>query len=157
MKYNDLSKKTALKEGLADTFSGALSFLRLGNTFISFVAPDMEHYWNPEAYFGSDVREQLTTILENAFDSDDEIMLISHSLGTMISYDNLWKFSHYSEYRSKYGNNKKVDLWVTMGSPLGDENVKRYLKGSKSKGRLRYPHNIRKWVNISAEDDYIIS
>ena len=42
-----------------------------------------------------------------------------------------------------------------MGSPLGDENVKKHLKGKESKGINKYPHNIRQWVNFSAEDDYI--
>lgn len=153
--YEDISKYGFLKEALADTFSGVLSLIRAGTPLISSVAPDMAHYWNQEAYFGSDVRFRLTKVLKEAFDNNDQIMLVSHSLGAIVSYDNLWKFSHYSEYRGDYGKNKKIDLFVTMGSPLGDENVKQHLKGKSSKGALKYPHNIRQWVNLSAEDDYI--
>ena len=153
--YEGVSKNGYLMEALADTFSGALSFLRMGKSLVSAVAPDMAHYWDKDSYFGSEVRNTLTEVLKQSFDNDDEIMLVSHSLGTMISYDNLWKFSHYGEYRKNYGANKKVDLFVTMGSPLGDENVKRELKGRDKKGKLRYPHNINRWVNIAAEDDYI--
>ena len=153
--YNKLEGKDALKEGLADTFSGILSALRIGEPLVSAVAPDMGHYWNREQYFGSDVRYRLTKVLKQAFDHDDQIMLVAHSLGTIVSYDCLWKFSHYGEYRHDYGSQKKIDLLVTMGSPLGDENVKDNLKGSSSKGKLRYPNNIKEWVNISAEDDYI--
>ncbi len=153
--YKKLAKNSFLKEALADTFSGALSMIRAGTPLISVVAPDMAHYWNQEEYFGSDIRLRLTDVLKKAFDNNDEIMLVSHSLGTIISYDNLWKFSHYGEYRRDYGANKKIELFVTMGSPLGDENAKQHLKGKESSGKLKYPLNIKRWINISAEDDYI--
>ncbi len=153
--YKKLEGKNALKEGLADTFSGVLSALRVGESLVSAVAPDMGHYWNREQYFGSDVRFELTKYLRQALKGNDQVMLVAHSLGTIVSYDCLWKFSHYGEYRHDYGNKKKVDLLVTMGSPLGDENVKKNLKGSASSGSHRYPTNINRWVNISAEDDFI--
>lgn len=153
--YKKVSKAGFLKEALADTFSGVLGKLHLAESLITAVAPDMAEYWNEGSYFGSDVRNELTPVLRAAFDAEDQIMLVSHSLGTMISYDNLWKFSHYGEYRPDYGSAKKVDLFVTMGSPLGDENVKAQLKGNNSKGAIKYPWNIRRWCNFSAEDDYI--
>ncbi len=153
--YKKLAKNSFLKEALADTFSGVLSIVRAGTPLISAVAPDMAHYWNQESYFGSDVRLRLTEVLKRSFDKNDEIMLVAHSLGTIISYDNLWKFSHYGEYRHDYGEDKKIELFVTMGSPLGDETAKQHLKGKESRGRHRYPLNIKRWVNISAEDDYV--
>lgn len=93
------------------------------------VAPDMAHYWNEDTYFGSDVRHRLMVELKEALDNQDDVMIVSHSLGTMISYDVLWKLSHYGEYRHDYGADKKVNLLLTLGSPLGDENVKDRLKG----------------------------
>jgi len=153
--YRRVAKAGFLLEGLADTFSSALAGLHVAEPLISIVAPDIKHYWNDEDYFSNDVRYRLTTILKEAFDAGDKIMLVAHSLGSMIAYDNLWKFSHYSEYRHTYGKLKKVDLFVTFGSPLGDENVKQNLKGAKSKGFKKYPANIRRWINISAEDDYV--
>lgn len=153
--YESVSKAGFIKEALADTFSAALGKLHLAEPLITSVAPDMAQYWNEESYFGSDVRNRLTPVLRSAFDDGDELLLVSHSLGTMISFDNLWKFSHYGEYRSAYGAAKKVDLFVTLGSPLGDENVKERLKGSSNKGFRKYPTNIRRWCNIAAEDDYI--
>jgi len=44
---------------------------------------------------------------------------------------------------------------VTIGSPLGDENVKSRLKGAQARSHRKYPHNIGRWVNSTAEDDYI--
>lgn len=154
-KYKKVSKLGFLKEALADTFSGALSAIGVGKPLIEVVAPDMAHYWGEQSYFGSDVRNRLRPVLKQAFDLNEQILLVSHSLGTMISYDNLWKFSHYGEYRYKYGADKKIDLFVTLGSPLGDENIKRWLKGKDSSGFKKYPLNINRWYNFSAEDDYI--
>ncbi|MFA0069980.1 hypothetical protein AB4344_19535, partial [Vibrio breoganii] len=61
----------------------------------------------------------------------------------------------YGEYRHDYGAHKKVNLLLTLGSPLGDENVKDRLKGSRLKDEKKYPLNIQQWINISAEDDFI--
>jgi hypothetical protein len=153
--YDDVSKIGFLKEALADTFSALFGRLGIAETLITKVAPDMAHYWNEDTYFGSDVRHRLMVELKEALDNQDDVMIVSHSLGSMISYDVLWKLSHYGEYRHDYGADKKVDLLVTLGSPLGDENVKDRLKGSRLKGDKKYPLNIQQWINISAEDYFI--
>ncbi|MEZ9647529.1 hypothetical protein AB4307_16045, partial [Vibrio sp. 10N.261.52.C2] len=153
--YNKVSKIGFLKEALADTFSSLFGKLGVAETLITKVAPDMAHYWNEDTYFGSDVRHRLMVELKEALDNQDDVMIVSHSLGSMISYDVLWKLSHYGEYRHDYGADKKVNLLLTLGSPLGDENVKDRLKGSRLKDEKKYPLNIQQWINISAEDDFI--
>jgi hypothetical protein len=153
--YNRLAGMVFWKEALADMFSGVLSAVRAGTPLISAAAADVAHYWDQESYLGKGVHLRLAEVLKEAFDNDDEIMLVSHSLGTIISYDNLWKFSHHEAYSSDYGQYKKIDLFVTLGSPLGDENAKGHLWGSQNRGGLKYPHNIKRWVNLSAEDDYV--
>ena len=152
--YKALPGVNSFKEALADTFGGVLSALRLSDPIIQAVAPDIQEYWNFDSQFGGDVRMTMTRPLRSAMDRGDKILVISHSLGTMIAYDTFWKFSRTGEYRPKYGN-KKIDLWITLGAPLADETVKRNLNGSGARGDRRYPGNIRRWVNISAEDDYI--
>ncbi|MEM7029949.1 MAG: hypothetical protein AAF629_10325 [Chloroflexota bacterium] len=153
--YNNLPGKESLKEGIADTLGPILRFFRLSDDLVSVVAPDMGEYWKGEdSFFGSAVREPLVKPLKDAFDRDDSVCIIAHSLGSMISYDTLWKFSYRGEYRPDY-NKKKVDLFITLGSPLGDATVQAGLFGSKASGARRFPANIRKWVNVAAEDDFI--
>ncbi|MCZ6837333.1 MAG: hypothetical protein O7G85_16275 [Planctomycetota bacterium] len=151
--YNRLPGKSAAGEALADIFGGVAAFFRISDPLVGAVAPDMREYWNHDSKFGSDVRESLSIPLARALHRGDKIMLIAHSLGTMIAYDTLWKLSHYSEYRSI--RNKKIDVLLTLGSPLGDETVKRNLKGAKADGERQYPTNIRHWINVAAEDDFI--
>jgi len=141
------------KEAAANVCSGPLSLLGIGDDIVGMVAPDMEHYWDMDAEFGSDVRWRLTKPLEKAIMAGDDIMLISHSLGTIVCYDVLWKFSHYGEYQHIRG--KSINTLVTLGSPLGDEIVKQKLKGAQIKSTRQYPHNIGRWINFAAEDDYI--
>ncbi len=151
--YSHLPGKSSVKKVLAHLTSRPLHMVGLGNFVVGLVAPDMKHYWNPDDKFGSDVRWRLTEILKDAFDKNDEVLLISHSLGTIISYDVLWKFSYYGEYRDIREN--KLHTWITMGSSLGNENAKKKLKGANAAGIRKYPINVSRWFNIAAEDDYL--
>jgi len=106
-----------------------------------------------DSEFGTTSRGRMTPVLRQAFDSEASICVIGHSLGSMICYDTLWKFSR--SYDFVEYNNKKIDLFISIGSPLGDESVKRNLKGARAVIDRRYPGNVRQWINVAAEDDYI--
>jgi len=152
--YKRLPGKASYKEFLADVGAVALGPLHLTEGLVSVVAADMRQYWNFDSEFGSNVRSTMVGPLKRAMNRGDKIMVVSHSLGTLIAYDTFWKFSRTGEYRPKYSN-KKIDTWITLGSPLGDETVKRNLKGAGASGPRRYPGNIKRWENVSAEDDFI--
>ena len=141
------------KEVAANVFSGPMSLLGIGDEIVNMVAPDMEHYWNMDEKFGSDVRWRLTVPLSRALRAGDDVLLIAHSLGSIVAYDVLWKLSHYAEYAELH--NRKVNTLITMGSPLGDENAKKNLKGAGATKHRKYPHNIQRWLNFAAEDDFI--
>lgn len=152
--YKKLPGITSYKEFLADVGAPVLGALRLTEGLVATVAPDMREYWNFDSAFGSNVRGTMIAPLKRAINRGDKIMVISHSLGTMIAYDTFWKFCRSSDYRPKY-TNKKIHTWITLGCPLGDETVKRHLKGSKAEGERKYPDNIMHWHNVAAEDDFI--
>lgn len=143
-----------LAEAAADLLSGPASAMGLGQFLVESFAPDIREYWNADSQFGSDVRYPLIQPLRKAIDRGGEILVIAHSLGSMIAYDTFWKFCRAAEYRPQYCN-KKIDLFLSLGSPLSDETVKQYLKGARASGVRRYPNNIRHWVNVAAEDDLV--
>lgn len=151
--YKDIPFENSLLQSIASFFSKPLLKLGFGYKIVELIAPDMKQYWNADSQYGSEVREALTDLLSTAMDSGDDVLLVSHSLGTMISYDVLWKFSYYSEY--KHLRDKKLGTWITFGSPLGDEIVKKKLKGAKAHGARKYPINIDSWYNIAAKDDFV--
>lgn len=152
-RYNKLPGKTSLKETVADVLGRPLKWFGLSDKAITAVAPDMGEYWNPDSEFGSDVRWPFTQALRRAMAGDDEILVVAHSLGTLIAWDTFWKFSYYGEYRQY--RQRRINLWITLGSPIADETVKERLKGAKATGSRRFPANIVRWENVTAEDDYI--
>lgn len=145
-------KLLSLLDEAATVVSPVLSLFDMSYDLIRDLLPDLGAYLNSRVV-GSEIRELLQKPLAEALDKDEDIMLISHSMGCMVSYDVLWKFSRMSEYKHLWG--KKINVWLTIGNPLGEPAVKKGLYDSNEPRDGRYPKNIRKWINISAVDDYI--
>ncbi len=78
---------------------------------------------------------------------NEPVLLIGHSLGSVIAYNALWLMTH------QYGVRTKVDVLLTLGSPLGMRFVKARLLGHNHIGGTRYPGCIREWINVSAVGD----
>jgi hypothetical protein len=96
---------------------------------------------------GSAVRGVLRATLEAAWQGGDRVLLIGHSLGSVIAYDTLWELTHVQRASGE------VSLLVTLGSPLATRFVQRSVQGSRRVDAARYPHNVRRWVNLSARGD----
>lgn len=153
-KYHDNS---SLFRGFRELFLDALArpadLFGVADNLASMMAPDMAQYWNEETEFGSNVRASLTWPLRESLQNGDDVMLIGHSLGTLVAYDVLWKFCYTSEHEQV--RDAKLTHFVSLGSPLGNPTVQERLKGGGLKGPRRFPVNVRKWSNVAAEDDYI--
>ena len=80
-------------------------------------------------------------------DLPEPVHLIGHSMGSIIAYDSLWQLSQEPDYE------QKIDLLMTMGSPLAQKFIQRRIKGAKGAQNNRYPRTIRRWVNIAAVGD----
>jgi hypothetical protein len=89
-------------------------------------------------------REKLKMILRAAKTNGHPVLLIAHSMGSVIAYDSLWQLSR------EEGHDARVDLLLTTGSPLGQNIVQRHLLGVDKRGEARYPSNIDSWINIAA-------
>lgn len=96
---------------------------------------------------GAAVRGVLRATLEAAWHAGDRVLLIGHSLGSVIAYDTLWELTHV------HRGGSEISLLVTLGSPLGTRFVQRSLLGAREANGARYPHNIRRWVNLTARGD----
>ena len=113
--------------------------------------------YDEDQYIADKMREPLENALREAWDNSCDIALLSHSMGTFISYDVLWRFSHRNIEGFKEYNKKRVQLFVTMGSPLGDPTVRDLLFAHhhKNKGKRQYPTNIDFWHNYSCLGDVV--
>ena len=91
------------------------------------------------------MREQLLQHINNGY----KVLLIAHSMGSIIAYDSIFQIS---QMRPKI---KDIDLFLTIGSPLGTHYVQNRLIGYHKNDANCFPSNIKKWVNISAKGDLV--
>ena len=152
-RYDNLPGKSAIAEFVADIATPVLGAVGLASTLIGKVAKDLGEYWNAKSDFAPQLRQRVRDTLCTALDRDDQVMLISHGTGCIVAYDVVWQLSHDPEFSEQYAD-KKIDVWLTLGAPLGDPVIAKRLLGAKDKTGNRHPRNIVSWHNVSAEDDY---
>jgi hypothetical protein len=123
----------------------------LGRRFAPAVTRQLMHeatrYLKDRDGVGADVRAAVRSKLETAWQAGERVLVLGHSLGSVIAYDTLWELTHV--HRSK----GQVDLLATFGSPIATYFVQRSIKGGRERGAARYPHNVRRWVNLTARGD----
>ena len=108
---------------------------------------DLMRYTHNLNDIATHAREMIKMPLRAAWESGRPVLLAAHSMGSVIAYDALWEMSRDSR------DDLRIDLLLTMGSPLGQSYLQRRTLGHDRNGRDRYPDNIRRWVNLSAVGD----
>jgi hypothetical protein len=152
--YDKLRGKSALPEAIADVASPLLGVLGLTTLLVSLVAKDFALYLRGNTDFTEQVRGRVRDKLIELLRRGDKVLLISHGTGCAVAYDVLWQLSHDERFRDEFSE-AKVDVFVTMGSPISDNMVRRRLLGAGRRSTERFPTNIITWENLSAEDDYM--
>ncbi len=104
-------------------------------------------YFSNEGEIGEQVRELLKVPLRRMLAEGRRVLIIGHSMGSVIAYDALWDLTHIEQ------NPERIDLFLTIGSPLGMRFTQQRLRGVHEKKTGRYPHDIRKWVNVASQGD----
>ena len=141
------------------TLAALTTLSTLNVAAITYATADMGAYLT-DHNISSEIRGRLQAPLKRALLKGDEICLISHSMGCMVAYDVLWKFSRLSEYRKIQDSGARVTNWLTLGCPLGEAGVKANLLDAKSYGHRnrtdKHPNKIiGTWQNVAAKDDFI--
>jgi hypothetical protein len=89
------------------------------------------------------IHERLVDILRDVQGEDRRVMLIAHSMGSLIAYDVLKKADH-----------DLPELWiahlVTAGSPLGLVDVREIVAGPQ-----RVPECVERWSNLADPRDWV--
>lgn len=77
------------------------------------------------------IMQRLEDEWEKAITNKEQVVLITHSLGTVVGLDVVQKLRF-----------KPVPLFITMGSPLGSEWIQSRLL------RNEFPRNVERWLNV---------
>ena len=110
-----------------------------------FNIAETERYFANHEGEGARIRALVAAALEAAWAAGDRVLLMGHSLGTVIAYETLWELC-----RRPGGTGGTVELFLTLGSPLGTRFIRSRLIGRDRQGPDRYPTNIREWRNLAA-------
>ena len=108
---------------------------------------DLRRYQGDVNGIAAHTRRMLKVPLRAATEAHRPVLLIGHSMGSVIAYDSLWELSHVRR------DHVELDTLLTMGSPLGQRYMQKRILGADKTGFGRYPNNIRHWVNLSAVGD----
>jgi len=107
---------------------------------------ETNHYFENRNNIGYEIRNMLKNILRPILDNNESVLIIGHSLGSVIIYDTLWELSHNETHPGK------VDFF-SLGSPLGLKFVQNKLQGKQYPEKNRFPDNIHHWINLSSVGD----
>jgi len=103
-------------------------------------------YFDNRNNIGYEIRGMLKSLLRPILDKNEPVLVIGHSLGSVIVYDTLWELSRTEVHRGK------VDFF-SLGSPLGLKFIQSKLQGRQYPNKNRYPANVRRWINLSSVGD----
>ena len=157
-----IAQESASEQDIAEAVSWKRRFLRwmyaVADQFPFLMHPladenleihlrDLRRYVKNKNDIAEVVRRRLKMPLRDAWKLDRPVLLIGHSMGSIVAYDSLWQLSQEPDYE------QKIDLFMTMGSPLAQKFIQRRIKGAKGAQNNRYPRTIRRWVNIAAVGD----
>jgi hypothetical protein len=148
----DISEATNWKRRLVLRLFALADFLpflipHVANERIEMHLRDLWRYLHNSNDIAEHIRQHLKMPLRAAAESNRPILLLAHSMGSVIAYDSLWQLTH------DHHDEVSVDLLVTMGSPLGQRYIQKRIKGNSADGVDRYPGNVNRWINLTSQGD----
>ena len=148
--YDALPGKSALREFAYDLAAPMAGAVGLGGWVAGRMVPELVRYWDQDAATLA-MKQRFREWLAAALSDRSDVVLICHGFGAVLAWDALWSLSHEPNSRV----DQAVSLWLTIGSPLADNTVRRRLNGRGEQGAVQHPTNIRRWLNVAAEDDHV--
>ena len=146
-RYNDnwldFIRKEASDFGgdIIDRIKGFYGMDPLADKILKQKLNDLFQYYNDENK-RNELRNRLIEQIEK--NKESRIMILAHSMGTIIAYDVLRELGRKDQKLT-------IDHFVTIGSPLGMPHVK--YKIAKENALVRTPSIVKKWTNFADKRD----
>lgn len=119
---------------------GAAGFLGIDAALADTVNEVVQYIFNGDA--AAQIQTRLKKTLDQAAAEFDDMVLVTHSLGTVVAYDVLRQFA------PRY----KIAYWFTLGCPLAKLVKMRFRPASL--GAIAAPH-IARWHNVYDTNDFV--
>lgn len=141
-------RKTLIKLMYAagDRFHGLIKWLP--DPRVKEMIYDTAPYFDNRDNVANAIRHIVKQLICQATGSSERVLLIGHSMGAVIAYEALWQLTHVDKRPCQ------VELFLTLGSPLGMRYVQKRLLGQEERTKT-YPAGIARWENVSAVGDLI--
>lgn len=113
--------------------------------------------YEQDQYISDQIRAPLENALRRAWDEGREPVILSHSMGSFVAYDVLWRFAHRKTDGFRQYNRKRLRMFVTLGSPLGESAIRDLLFATHHAmhSARQYPTNIDFWHNYACLGDVV--
>jgi hypothetical protein len=108
---------------------------------------DVDHEPRPGTHYKvqTEIRRRFQEALATAADSGPPHVVIAHSMGTVISYDNLKRVT----------GCPPIDGLITLGSPLGLDEIQDKLRPEWARD-TGFPDTVTRWVNVYDRFDPVV-
>lgn len=108
---------------------------------------DIEHEPRPGTRYHvqQEIRRRFQEALATAAEAGPPHVVVAHSMGTVISYDNL----------KRVAGSLPIDGLITLGSPLGLDEIQDKLRPEWARD-TGFPDKVTKWVNIYDRFDPVV-
>ncbi|WP_218932686.1 S8 family peptidase [Roseimaritima multifibrata] len=109
---------------------------RITRLFTRYLLNDVHDY-----FFDREKQREIDETFCNRMIGGGPFIVIGHSLGSVIAYKNLCETEDLDRH--------DVRLFLTLGSPLGLQEVQDYLKDALRKNDLEKPVCVKNWINMA--------
>lgn len=120
---------------------------RLADENLALHLRDLRRYVRNENGVAENTRRHLKMPLRAALAAGRPVLLLTHSMGTVIAWDALWQLGRDDDFQGR------VSLFMTMGSPLGQQYLRQRLLGRNEQGVAEFPTVLDRWINVIAVGD----
>ncbi len=127
---------------LSDQFPFLIDWV--ANSKMEEALKETRRYFQNQDGVATRIRQLVADRLLASWTPDSRLAIIAHSLGSVIAFETLWEMSYRSNCEIR------VDLFMTLGSPLGLNFMRHRMLNANESGARRFPTNIRRWANLSA-------
>lgn len=127
---------------LSDKFPFLINYF--ANPDLQETLQETRRYFQDRDGVATKIRQLVADRFLASWAPDSRLLVMAHSLGSVIAFETLWELSHRND------SEIQIDLFMTLGSPLGLNFIRHRMLNARESDVRQYPTNIRRWINLSS-------